>query len=80
MCVHTPRISLSCGAFKVQSSIHQKDIAQRKIKALGPMGVAVMKPFKDAIRRFYLEYHMENPFPCSTTDNRALLSSIVAET
>ncbi|OWZ18990.1 hypothetical protein PHMEG_0006832 [Phytophthora megakarya] len=44
-----------------------------------PMDVAVMKPFKDTVRRFYLEYHMENPFPSSTTEKWELLLRIVAE-
>ncbi|GMF46286.1 unnamed protein product [Phytophthora fragariaefolia] len=44
-----------------------------------PMDIAVMKPFKDAVRRIYLMHHIKHPFPCSTTEKRALLSRFVTE-
>ncbi|KAH7460447.1 uncharacterized protein KRP23_14406 [Phytophthora ramorum] len=39
-----------------------------------PMDVAVMKPFKDAFRKLYLEHHLDNPFPTSTSEKRVLIS------
>ncbi|KAE8996897.1 hypothetical protein PR003_g19901 [Phytophthora rubi] len=43
-----------------------------------PMDVAVMKAFKDHVRSFYLEHHMENDFPRTPQEKWALISRIVA--
>ncbi|POM67245.1 Hypothetical protein PHPALM_16791 [Phytophthora palmivora] len=43
-----------------------------------PMDVAVMKAFKDRVRSYYLEYHIDNEFTKSPKEKRALISRIVA--
>ncbi|KAE9228137.1 hypothetical protein PF004_g11155 [Phytophthora fragariae] len=43
-----------------------------------PMDVAVIKPIKDAFR-IYLMHHLDNPFPASTSEKRALIAHFVAE-
>ncbi|EGZ17401.1 hypothetical protein PHYSODRAFT_504164 [Phytophthora sojae] len=44
-----------------------------------PMDVAVMKSFKDNVRKRYLAYHVENSFPDTPDQKRELISRFVAE-
>ncbi|KAJ0391834.1 hypothetical protein P43SY_007320 [Pythium insidiosum] len=42
-----------------------------------PMDVAVMKVFKDQLRRSYLSYCIDNPLPATTAERRALIAQLV---
>ncbi|KAJ0393322.1 hypothetical protein P43SY_001892 [Pythium insidiosum] len=42
-----------------------------------PMDVAVMKVFKDQLRRSYLSYCIDNPLPATTAIRRALITQLV---
>lgn len=44
-----------------------------------PMDVAVMKSFKNACRRKYLDHHLAHPFAANATERRALISKIVLD-
>ncbi|KAE8883521.1 hypothetical protein PF003_g32537 [Phytophthora fragariae] len=48
-------------------------------KMSSPLDVTVVKPFKDAFRRIYLTYHLENRFPTTTSEKRSLISRFVVE-
>ncbi|KAF4142544.1 DDE superfamily endonuclease [Phytophthora infestans] len=44
-----------------------------------PMDVAVMKPFKDYVRKSYLAYHIDHEFLKTPQEKRQLISRFVAE-
>ncbi|POM62182.1 hypothetical protein PHPALM_28693 [Phytophthora palmivora] len=42
-----------------------------------PLDVAVVTAFKDHVRSYYVEYHVDNDFPKSPKDKRDLISRFV---
>ncbi|GMG15482.1 unnamed protein product [Phytophthora fragariaefolia] len=44
-----------------------------------PMDISVMKAFKTHVTNAYCQYHIDNPFPATPSEKRALMSRIVGQ-